>query len=200
MSWKTRRVAAVLTLAAVAGCQSSPPLVNADGASTSPDGLANADQDPDVGACASPVPDSPCRVDSDCHNAYLVCARPDVTTLICRDPGPGPAAEPACPSPVDLTTIPICPTTEPIPFNVCNVRYERHCTVAADCGPAGFTCEAGSCRQQVVAPTCTTASDCPTDWDCYAPCPCLSSGSSEAKVCEPPFALFSCPACIVDRD
>jgi hypothetical protein len=176
----------------VTGCQSAHPLDDTDGSSSGRDGLANADHDAGADACAAAGPFSPCRVDSDCQGAYLACTPPDTTLTICRDAQL--PVNPACPSPVDLTTVPICPTTELTPFNVCTVRYQRPCQRASDCGPAGFTCNAGICQEAQAGITCTTASDCPNGWDCYAACAC--PGVEEAKACEPPFAEFRCPGCM----
>jgi hypothetical protein len=196
---------ALLSLAAAAGCQSSAPLDNADGSSAPGDGLANADGvantdgGPDVGACGDPYADSstpfaPCGVDSDCHNGFLVCAPPSQTTTICRDADDAAVVD-ACPAPVNLADVPICPQTAPVTFNVCNVRYQLPCKVDADCGPDGFTCASGACQQQP-GKTCATPSECPAEWDCSLACGC----PGEAKACHPPFAEFRCPNCFAPVD
>ena len=169
-------------------CASPTKLVPADGAAapTGADGASDAE----VGACPVPTFLSPCRVDSDCQNPYLVCERSG-GVIACRDPQA--TVNPACPPLVDMTNVPACPMTEPAPFPVCTVRYQLPCTVDTDCGPV-FTCTRGRCQSAPTATTCSTAADCPTAWDCYAPCAC--PGTAGTKVCEPPFAVFNCPACV----
>jgi hypothetical protein len=177
---------AILCCTILASCGSPPALVPADGAvtRTGPDGASDAEG----GACPAPTFLSPCRVDSDCQNPYLVCERPG-GVIVCRDP----QANPACPSLVDMTNVPACPTTEPAPYPVCTISYQLPCTVDTDCGPV-FTCTRGRCQSAPTGTKCSTAADCPTAWDCYTPCassPCIAA----TKVCEPPFAVFNCPAC-----
>jgi hypothetical protein len=185
---------AILCLTALTGCESHPALDHGDGAVT---GTGPADGAPsvEVGACPAPIPTSPCRVDSDCQNPYLVCERPNGGVFVCRDAQA--AVDPTCPSLVDATDVPTCPMTVPVPYSVCIVRYQRPCTVETDCGPAGFTCAGGRCQGSGTLTTCSTAADCPRAWDCYAPCAC--PGTEGAKVCEPPFAEFGCPACAATR-
>jgi hypothetical protein len=178
---------AVLWLTALASCESAPAI---DGVGTSAPrtGAADGAVGAEVGACPAPIPASPCRVDSDCQNPYLACERPSGGVFVCRDPQA--VVDPACPSLVDATNVPTCPTTEPVPYSVCTVRYQRPCAVDTDCGPAGFTCTGGRCQGTGTLTTCSKAADCPTAWDCYAPCAC--PGTEATKVCEPPFAQFGC--------
>jgi hypothetical protein len=75
---------------------------------------------------------------------------------------------------------------------VCEARYKRSCAVDADCGPAGFTCMGGSCRRGQTDVACTTAADCPAEWECYAACGCTDQAP---KSCQPPFITFHCPLC-----
>ena len=178
---------AILCCTVLPSCGSPPALGDANGsaARTGPDGAPEAE----VGACPTPSPLSPCRVDSDCQNPYLVCERGG-GVIVCRDLQA--IVDPACPSLVDMTNVPACPTTEPAPYPVCTVSYQLPCTVDTDCGPM-FTCTRGRCQSASTATKCSTAADCPTAWDCYTPCasPCTTA----TKVCEPPFAVFNCPAC-----
>lgn len=185
---------AILCLTALASCESPPALGRVDGSATLT-GPADGAPGADVGECPAPIPSSPCRVDSDCQNPYLVCERPNGGVFVCRDPQA--VVDLACPSLVDATNVPTCPTTEPVPYSVCTVRYQRPCTVDMDCGPAGFMCTGGRCEGAGSLTTCSTAADCPAAWDCYAPCAC--PGIEGTKVCEPPFAEFGCPACVPTR-
>jgi len=173
------------------GCNSAPALDSADGSS-----LLNGHGDDaagaDVGACPPPIPTSPCRVDSDCKNRFLVCESPTGGVFVCRDPEA--VVDLSCPSPqVDTSKVPSCPATVPVPYSVCQVRYQLPCAVDKDCGPAGFTCVGGRCQGSAPTNVCATAADCPTGWECYAPCAC--PGVDAGTVCEPPFAVFGCPAC-----
>jgi hypothetical protein len=102
---------AILYCTVLASCESPPALGQTDGsaAPTGPDGAPDAE----VGACPAPITTSPCRVDSDCQNPYLVCERPSSGVFVCRDAQAIVAS--ACPSLVDATNVPTCPTTEPVP-------------------------------------------------------------------------------------
>jgi hypothetical protein len=133
----------------VASCESPPALGDADGsaARTGPDGAPDAE----VGGCPAPTPTSPCRVDSDCQNPYLVCERPSGGVFICRDPQA--IVDPACPPLVDATNVPACPTTEPVPYPVCTISYQRPCAVDMDCGPVGFICTNGRCQGTGLRPS-----------------------------------------------
>jgi hypothetical protein len=205
------------------GCSSSHPLADADGAlgpggaavggtggALGPSGAAGGatTDEADAGAahgpsgtadgapadCGPPMETAPCRTDSDCRSAYLVCVPPDyVTVTICRDPNASP--DPSCPVFPELSAAPICPQTIRVTSTICEVRYQRPCTVDSDCGPAGYMCVSGGCRQTLSGAACNSASDCPTEWDCYAPCACPGSGVSAKTVCVPPFAQFGCPEC-----
>lgn len=179
----------LLCLTALASCESAPALDHADG-SALPSGPADGGG-AEVGACPAPIPTSPCRTDSDCQNPYLVCEHPTGGVFVCRDSEA--VVNPSCPSPVHPTNLPICPTTEPVPYDVCLVRYQLPCAVDTDCGPAGFACEGGRCGGTAASNSCTTASDCPTGWDCVTFCPCPPRETG--KQCEPPFAVVNCPAC-----
>jgi hypothetical protein len=196
MSWPVltrRRLPLAIAALAAASCQSSHPLQGSDGDSDPAVSFATPDGSPDAGAsadCGPPMEFAPCRFDPDCRSAYLVCVPPDVTITLCRDPDAG--VDPTCPSFPEFSTAPVCPATVQVTSTVCEVRYQRPCTVDADCGPAGFTCMGGRCQQQT-GRQCTTASECPNEWGCYAPCGC--PGTLETTVCEPPFAEFRCPAC-----
>jgi hypothetical protein len=146
--------------------------------------------------CGPPTETAPCRTDFDCRSAYLVCVPPDYVTIeLCRDPDAGADPSPACPVFPQYATAPSCPQTVRVTSTVCEVRYQRPCTVDSDCGPAGFMCAGGGCRQTQSGAPCNSASDCPTGWQCYAPCACSTSGVAATSVCEPPFAQFGCPAC-----
>ena len=204
------------------GCSSSHPLADdASGGALSPGGAAaggssggaaggspvaddaggarGISEAPDGGAptdCGPPTETAPCRTDSDCRSAYLICVPPDYETIeLCRDPDAGVDPFPACPSFPAYATAPICPQTVRVTSTVCEVRYQRPCTVDSDCGPAGFMCVGGGCRQTLSGAPCNSASDCPTEWQCYAPCACPTSGIAATTVCVPPFAQFGCPAC-----
>jgi hypothetical protein len=169
-------------------CDSSRPLDSADGSSPL------ASQAPDAG-CPAPGFLSPCRVNSDCRNPYLVCEHPSAGVFVCRDPK---AVDSTCPSPVavDPATVPLCPATVPTPYAVCMVSYQSPCSADKDCGPAGFVCQSGRCQGSQASTSCTSASECPTGWDCYTPCPCSTrDAGTVTKVCEPPFATFNCPEC-----
>jgi hypothetical protein len=197
MSWRVatrRRLPLALAALAAASCQSSHPLHGSDGAADPAGSFATPDGSPDSIAstdCGPPMELAPCRFDSDCRSAYLVCVLPDyVTITLCRDPDAD--VEPACASFPELSTAPTCPATVQVTSTVCEVRYQRACTVDADCSPAGFMCLDGRCQRQPGMP-CTTDSECPNEWRCYAPCAC--PGTQETKVCEPPFAEFGCPEC-----
>jgi len=182
-------VVVILCLATLASCGSASAIDHADGAA-SPSGSADG-----AGGCPAPIPTSPCRVDSDCQNPYLVCKPTDGVT-VCRDPDA--VVDPACPSPVHPTNLPICPTTEPAPYDVCLVRYQLPCIVDKDCGPAGFACVGGRCQGTAASNSCSTKSDCSSGWDCVTFCPCPPRDAG--KQCEPPFAVVNCPACIVASD
>jgi hypothetical protein len=200
------RLAALVWFAVMSGCQTAPVLDHADASSTlsgsedaagglevgpevSPE--VGSEVGPEVGACPAPMPTSPCRTDSDCQNPYLVCEHPTGGIFVCRDADAG--ADPSCPSPVTLTNVPICPATEPVPYDVCLVRYQIPCAVDTDCGPAGFACQGGRCVGKAASNSCTTTSECPMGWGCvtFCPCPPMEAG----KQCEPPFAVVNCPAC-----
>jgi hypothetical protein len=197
----------MLIVAIGVDCDSSHALHDADGASPPgtdgtpagqiPDG-STAGQGPEAG-CPAPGPLTPCRIDSDCRNPFLACERPSGGVFSCRDPEA--TADLACPSLVDLSNIPICPTTAPVTYAVCTISYQRPCSVESDCGPAGFVCEGGRCQGSQSVMACTSATECPTGWDCYAPCPCpTADAGTPTKVCEPPFAAFGCPACPASQD
>jgi hypothetical protein len=192
-----------ISLVGAAGCTSTPAL-GPDGSSAS--GVSGAaaagggggsavgtDAGPGVD-CGPPYESAPCRADSDCRSAYLVCVPPDYETIeLCRDPDAGVVPDPACPLFPEYDSAPICPQTVRVTSPVCEVRYQRPCTVDTDCGPVGFACTSGRCQAPDPAVTCTTAADCPTEWDCYVPCAC--PGLRETKYCEPPFVEFHCPNC-----
>lgn len=144
--------------------------------------------------CGPPRESAPCRVDSDCRSEYLVCVPPDKTIEICREPDGGADGNPACPAFPELSSAPICPQTVGITSTACAIRYQRPCAADSDCGPAGFSCVAGQCQTPEPAVPCSTAADCPKEWDCYVPCAC--SGVRETETCEPPFAVFHCPNCV----
>lgn len=131
-------------------------------------------------------PNNLCAVDSDCHNAFLVCDAQDV--FICRDPDPT-AADAGCPSSIPASA-PICPTTAQVSIHMCTVRYQQPCQANADCGP-GFACVGHQCLWPE-AILCDTLADCPSGWECYVSCPCAGA----LKRCYPPFATFSCPVCL----
>jgi hypothetical protein len=144
--------------------------------------------------CGPPMRLAPCRTNSDCRSAYLVCVPPDYVTIeLCRDPDAGVEPDPACPFSPEFSTAPICPQTVRVTSPVCEVRYQRPCTVDGDCGPAGFICTTGSCQWPDPPGPCASASECPAEWSCSAPCAC--PGTVAMKVCEPPFAEFHCPPC-----
>jgi hypothetical protein len=67
--------------------------------------------------------------------------------------------------------------------------------VDSDCGPAGFTCNAGVCAELPTTHPCAGDDDCPQGWSCYSPCPCNGT-DTEPKGCYPPFAQFHCDVCI----
>jgi hypothetical protein len=182
-------------LAVLAGCSSSHPLDGADGASEPGDALA--EHTTEGADCGPPMELAPCRADSDCRSAYLMCVTPDyVTITVCRDPEQTDAGvfDPACPSFPELASAPTCPGTVDVTSTVCEARYKRPCTVDADCGPTGFTCTSGRCETKQPSITCSTEADCPAEWGCYAPCSCTATGP---KVCEPPFIELHCPGCIL---
>lgn len=182
-----------ILLLVVAGCAPSHPLIDDSGAPL-PDASGDDSTVIDGAAadCGPPEPYTPCRTDADCGNPYLVCAPPGSTTItVCRDPGQDPVINPACPSFAILAAAPLCPAQANVTSTVCDIRYQRPCTVDADCGPAGFMCQDEQC--QWTSTTCTTAADCPTGWDCYVSCPC--PGIRDTPTCMPPFAFSSCGAC-----
>jgi hypothetical protein len=182
----------IVSLVAAAGCSSSHPLDDGTGGALGPsDGAAGDRPASNAADCGPPQPLAPCRADSDCHSAYLVCAAPNVTITFCRDADAGTTADPACPSFPELADAPICPRWVQITSNVCDVRFQLPCTVDGDCGPTGFQCMSGRCNQSASMP-CTTDADCPNEWACYAPCACHGG---EPKVCEPPFIEIHCPNC-----
>jgi len=161
----------------------------AGASSVPPDGASDT-----VSDCGPPMELAPCRGDSDCHSAYLVCVPPDyVGVTVCRNPDVGATRNPACLSYPELATAPLCPTTVKVTSAICEVRYQRPCTMDADCGAIGFTCMSGRCERALASTPCNSASDCPAEWDCYVPCAC--PGIRDAKVCEPPFVEFNCPEC-----
>ena len=142
-----------------------------------------------------------CSADSDCGNPYLACAPAQV--FVCRDadaasvePGTADAA--------------ICPATSQETVNWCEPTYQLPCKTSADCGPAGFTCNpnaATECSSAGCMPIarcesqytlCSSDSDCPVGWSCYAPAGGLppppdgdSSMSGSPMACYPPFAMFN---------
>jgi hypothetical protein len=142
-----------------------------------------------------------CRRDTDCRSAYLICVPPDYVTIeVCRDPDSGAdasAADYACPVFPELFTGPICPHNVNVTSTVCEVRYQRPCAVDADCGPVGFSCMSGRCEQKPFV-RCSSAADCPMEWDCYVPCGC--PGIRDTKSCQPPFVDYHCPECSVASD
>jgi hypothetical protein len=152
----------------------------------------------DYAGCGPPMEFATCRTDSDCRSAYLVCVPPGYVTIqVCRDPDAGVDPGPACPFYPEYDTAPICPRVVNVRSTVCELRYQHPCTVDADCGPEGFTCARGHCQEKPIM-GCSTAADCPAEWDCYAPCAC--SGVRAVKSCEPPFVEFHCPVCVVAAD
>jgi hypothetical protein len=156
------------------------------------DALSDANQGTD---CGPPEPYTPCRTDADCGNPFLVCVPPDYTTVtVCRDPGQDAAINPACPSFAVWATAPLCPAEADVTSPVCEIRYQRVCSIDSDCGPAGFTCMGGRC--QWTSTPCATVADCPTGWDCYVSCPC--AGIRDTKTCMPPFAISYCGNCQSD--
>jgi hypothetical protein len=111
-----------------------------------------------------------CSVDSDCGNPYLACA--------------------------------------PAPVSQCVPSYQLPCKTSSDCGPAGFTCNpnAGTncsaagcmpvarCESQYTL--CSSDSECPAGWSCYAPPggvapPPGGPRTSDPMACYPPFASFN---------
>jgi hypothetical protein len=198
----------------VAGCSSSHPLEDDGGTEglSGPTADAGADRfgsaggdgaDAGAGApdCGPPEPYIPCRTDADCGNPYLVCLPTgNDSVTVCRDPDQDAGINPACPSYAVWAAAPLCPTDETVTSPVCQIRYQRQCTVDTDCGPAGFTCTASGCSFLAAdsGKECATAADCPTGWLCYVDCPC--PGTSDTKTCIPPFAVdFGCGAgCISD--
>jgi hypothetical protein len=183
-----RRLALAL-LGAAAGCSASHSPEGADAALAPGDGL-DAEEGPDLVACGPPRELAPCRVDSDCRSAYLVCAAPIATIELCRDPDAGPPVNPACLSWPEWSDAPPCPHTVPVTSNVCDVRYQVPCAVDADCGP-GITCTGGRCDVHATSP-CLTTFDCPGEWVCSAGCGCTPDAP---KFCFPPFVEFRCPEC-----
>jgi hypothetical protein len=185
----------MLVLVVMAGCSSSHPLDDPDAAAGSSDALVDGGQPSQGVDCGPPMQFAPCRVDSDCHSAYLVCVAPDYATLtVCRDPNEPESdagVDPACPTFAELATAPICPQSVRVTSSVCEIRYQRDCATDADCGPA-FVCSGSRCQQASSAVACATAADCPAEWDCAAPCACTAGAP---KSCLPPFAEFHCPAC-----
>jgi hypothetical protein len=158
---------------------------------------------PDAGGCGDPyanssMPMAPCAADSDCHSAYLFCGAPQATVEGCREAN-APVDDCAPPAFADL---PICPATKRITANLCGIRYQRPCNIDSDCGP-GFTCgpsdvsmcpagsPCGTCQAPPRA-VCVTKADCPSDWDCYAPCACAANAQT---YCFAPFEVFRCPEC-----
>jgi hypothetical protein len=111
-----------------------------------------------------------CSVNSDCGNPYLACA----------------------------------PT-----LNSCVPSYQLPCKMNSDCGPAGFICNPNAhtsctpagcmpiagCESQYTGMLCSSDSDCPAGWSCYAPPPPQGGppggGPPEAMRCYPPFASFN---------
>jgi hypothetical protein len=184
------RTIAAAWLLCIAGCGSS---------GGSPDaGDAGLDGEGGAPACGvggqfagSHMPNDPCAVDSDCHDPYLECATARVTT--CRSPDGG-AANGACLVSSE-ENVPICPMTAAVSVKLCAVRYRSPCDGDTDCGPTGFGCVAGLCTQTKGLMPCGSAADCPMDWQCVAPCPC-DGVQTEPAACYPPFAIFSCPACV----
>jgi hypothetical protein len=141
-----------------------------------------------------------CSVASDCGNPYLTCAPAQV--FVCRD-ADAASVEPG------IADAAICPATSPETVNWCEPTYQLPCKTSADCGPAGFTCNpnAGTdcssagcvpiarCESQYTL--CSSDSDCPIGWSCYAPAALPpppggdSSTSGWPTACYPPFAMFN---------
>ena len=216
-----------ILLLVVAGCSSSSPLTE-DGGTSGPsaptadamadrlvttggdggagargDAVAPGDARDDAAApdCGPPTPSTPCRTDADCGDPYLICVPTDYGSVtVCRYPDQDAGINPACPSFPVLAAAPICPTMVQVTSPVCEIRYQRQCTVDTDCGPAGFTCTDGGCNTLAAdsGKACATAADCPTGWDCYVSCPCPIT--NDTKTCMPPFAVnFGCGGgCISD--
>lgn len=181
-----------LVFALGAACSSS--LTGADGGGRTGAGGSGAATGADGSFPAQGNPMSPCSVDSDCGNAYLTCV--PQTVYACRDPGADAGSGPS-------KDLPICPTTAQVTENQCTVRYQLPCQVDSDCGPAGFTCDhscsnsgtsCGICSEDGPGP-CSSDDQCPQGWSCYTPCPCGSTPFTGGS-CNPPFAIFNCPACI----
>jgi hypothetical protein len=185
---------AVLALGFGGGCSSTLTSADGGGGRTGTGGSGRAG-----GADGSLQPQgqpmSACSVDSDCGNAYLTCV--PQTVYACRNPGADAGASPS-------NNLPICPTTAQVTEDLCAVRYQLPCQVDSDCGPAGFTCShacsngtttCGMCSANGPGP-CTNDGQCPQGWSCYTPCPCGATRPTGGS-CNPPFAIFNCPACIV---
>jgi hypothetical protein len=135
-----------------------------------------------------------CCTDSDCGNPYLACTATSVS--ICGESGPAPDAGASTPPACGLPDhVPTCPTTEQVTLGLCIQRYQRACHVDSDCGPAGFTCNSGSCAELPTTHPCASEDECPQGWSCYSPCPC-NGVDVYAKGCYPPFAEFNCPVCV----
>jgi hypothetical protein len=186
----------MVSVAAIAACSATHPLAGPDATDAADAGAPDAASSE---ACGPPMELLPCRTDSDCRSAYLVCVPPDYATVtLCVEPDA--SLEPDCPdAPVfpELSTAPLCPREVQVTSPVCEVRWQRPCAADSDCGPAGFVCTDGRCRHDA-APACTTASDCPAEWLCSAPCAC--PGTQVTTTCQPPFAIYRCPACAPVRD
>jgi hypothetical protein len=213
-------------LIALSSCDGQRALVGSPGpGQPPPDALGRAPEDaaappdaPDVGgdarqaeagvdasalegggdrACIKPMKGAmaPCNMDSDCDDAFLVCRQ--MQAFGCRSPDPSdPNAVPSCFQWNQPTDLPICPDEAQVILGFCWAKYQLPCHVDSDCGPAGFSCSgSGTCNQTGSGP-CTTDSDCPQEWSCYAPCPC-PTGPPGKLWCYPPFAEFNCPACLV---
>ena len=142
-------------------------------------------------------PMSLCSADSECDNPYLTCV--PQTFYACRDPGAAVADA--------GSALPICPATEQVTENLCTVRYQLPCQIDSDCGPAGFTCDhscwnggapCGICSEEGDS-SCRNDNQCPQGWSCYTPCPCGDT-TPGTGICNPPFAMFSCPICVTQVD
>ena len=200
---KADRIALLVVLA---GCSSSHPLGGADasvgaGGDGGGDGTVEAGSSVEAGTadrtgadCGPPMPLIPCRTNSDCRSAYLICEPPKNETLeFCRDPDAG--VDPSmndCPIYPEAIGAPICPHSVQITSPVCEVRYLRPCVVDADCGPAGFTCVSSHCDDGAFKP-CGSDSDCSPEWQCSVGCGC--PGADAGTHCFPPFIVLRCPNC-----
>jgi hypothetical protein len=179
--------ALLLCLTACGSSGNAPAVVDAgpDGDAGGPSTCGSPD-----GFASSNMPNDPCAVDSDCHDPYLRCAT--ATVFTCRGPDGG-ASNGACLVSSE-ENVPICPATGPVAVKLCAVSYRLPCDGDTDCGPSGFGCVAGQC-QTMGTKLCGSTADCPQFWQCVAPCPC-DGVQTQDSACYPPFAVFSCPACV----